>query len=459
MCRRFFYLHGNGVYTVPIVKAVWGFLKSFRRIFHKTYLWAKKYHIFYLLLGLLAPKKTYPETENRYRYGVVICARNEEKVIGNLIDSIQAQSYDSRLVQIFVAADNCTDSTAEICRRKGCTVYERNDPEHARKGYAMQFLFEQIGRDYGIESFDGYIVFDADNLLHPDFITELNKAFDTGAGVVVGYRNTKNFDRNFISAGYGIHFMRSVVTYHRPRVWLHTSTHIAGTGFVIASRLLKDGWRYTCLTEDTQFTLNSVAAGEYIAFCEDAEFFDEQPYELRVMARQRIRWIKGRMYSFFSTLPGLFKGIFTNGRRGFACYDMIVYAFPGSTYYAFRQLVFPLLGFLLSGLWALATGAALTKGASSHRPFWLALWLLAEPQLRAYLRKLIRGALVVIRERRHIRCSTPKLILYTLAFPWFDTVGPFLAIAALFTRARWKPIKHDADISIDQLTQPPPCNK
>lgn len=427
------------------------FLRKFFRGFHKGYIWAKKYNVFYLFLGLFAPKKTYKETENRYRYGIIVCARNEEKVIGNLIDSINSQSYPREYTEIFVVADNCTDSTAEICRSKGCTVYERHDPEHARKGYAMQYLFEQIKRDRGIESFDGYVVFDADNLLHPEFMTELNKAFDTGAGVVVGYRNTKNFDRNFISAGYGIHFMRSVVTYHRPRVWLHTSTHIAGTGFVIASRLLKDGWKYTCLTEDTQFTLNSVAAGEYIAFCEDAEFFDEQPYELKVMARQRIRWIKGRMYSFFTTFWGLFKGIFTKGLKGFACYDMICYAFPGSTYYAFRQLLIPPVKFIISRLWALFVGSAAVSAHSPRRTLWITLWVIIEPYLRSYLRKFIKGALVVLRERPHIRCSGAKLVFYTLVFPWFDTVGPFLAVAALFARAQWKPIKHDAAISIDQL--------
>lgn len=435
-----------------VLKRLVLFMRRISKGFNKGYNWAKKYNIFYLIIGLFAPKKSYPATDKRYRYGIVVCARNEEMVIGNLIDSIHAQDYPSKYTEIFVVADNCTDRTADICREKGCTVYERNDPAHARKGYAMKFLFEKLKLERGIESFDGYVVFDADNLLQPNFLTELNKAFDTGAGAVVGYRNTKNFDRNFISAGYGIHFMRSVVTYHRPRVWLNSSTHIAGTGFVIASRLLKDGWKYTCLTEDTQFTLNSIAAGEYIAFCEDAEFFDEQPYELRVMARQRIRWIKGRMYSFFTTLPGLIKGIFTNGFRGFACYDMLCYAFPGSTYYAFRQLISPALKFIISRLWALAAGSLAVSAASSNRGFMLALWLFIEPKLRSYLRKFIKGALVVLRERPHIRCSGSKLILYTLAFPWFDSVGPFLAVAALFSHSKWKPIKHDASITIEQLT-------
>ena len=261
---------------MKIFNAISSIWSKFLAVFHEIFEICTIYKSVLFVIGLLAPKKVYPETEVQKNYAVLICARNEKAVIGNLIDSIHRQTYNKDKLTVFVVADNCDDNTAEIAREKGCVVYERFDKTRARKGWAMEFFFEQIQRDYGISTFDGYVVFDADNLLHPTFMEELNKAFvDTDESIVVGYRNTKNFDRNFISAGYGIHFMRSVVSYHRPRGMLNYSTHIAGTGYVIPSRLLKDGWHYTCLTEDTQFTLNSVADGEFIAFCEDAEFFDE----------------------------------------------------------------------------------------------------------------------------------------------------------------------------------------
>ena len=437
--------------------------------------WLRKYKNFYLLLGLIAPEKKYQETENKYRYGIIICARNEHLVIGNLIDSIHAQTYDKDKMDIFVVADNCTDNTAQICRDKGCIVYERFDQAHARKGYAMEFLFNHIIEDYGIDAYDGYIVFDADNLLNPTFVEELNKAFDTGAGVVVGYRNTKNFDTNFISAGYGIHFYQSVVAYHRPRGWLGLSTHIAGTGFVIASRLLKDGWHYTCLTEDTQFTLNSVAQGEQIAFCEAAEFFDEQPYEVKVMARQRIRWIRGRMYSFFSTFPEMFKGLFSifgkqsmiveaeegkrkhirmrGWRKALSCYDMIVYSFPHSTYYGFRILVFPILAKLIGIGCALALGEKIGvgSGTGASKPIWMTAWVMMTTHWFSILKAELGGFLIVLRERKRIRCSKLKLFFYTLIFPWFDAIGAPLAVIAVFSKSQWKPIKHDEALTLEDL--------
>lgn len=74
-----------------------------------------------------------------HRYGVVIAARNESMVIGNLIRSIQNQTYPSKLIDIFVVADNCTDNTAQIARQLGAVVYERFNKEQVGKGYALDF--------------------------------------------------------------------------------------------------------------------------------------------------------------------------------------------------------------------------------------------------------------------------------------------------------------------------------
>ena len=449
---------------MKIFNAISSIWSKFLAVFHEIFEICTIYKSVLFVIGLLAPKKVYPETEVQTNYAVLICARNEKAVIGNLIDSIHRQTYNKDKLTVFVVADNCDDNTAEIAREKGCVVYERFDKTRARKGWAMEFFFEQIQRDYGISTFDGYVVFDADNLLHPTFMEELNKAFvDTDESIVVGYRNTKNFDRNFISAGYGIHFMRSVVSYHRPRGMLNYSTHIAGTGYVIPSRLLKDGWHYTCLTEDTQFTLNSVADGEFIAFCEDAEFFDEQPYQVKVMARQRMRWTKGRLYSFLTTAHRLVKGIFTRGgMKSFACYDMFFYAFPNSVYHALRELAFPVIGFAIHFLVALVVGDAIgvagTARAAGADPLTaLAIFAaIATPLAKlasTWFKNALKGALVVIRERKKIHCSTPKLVFYTILFPWFDLIGGPLALCSLFSTTQWKPIKHDEDISIDQLTQ------
>lgn len=73
------------------------------------------------------------------------------------------------------------------------------DDKHRTKGYALEFLLDRIEEDYGRMSFEGYFIFDADNLLKKDYITKMNDAFDSGEKIITSYRNTKNFDENWIA--------------------------------------------------------------------------------------------------------------------------------------------------------------------------------------------------------------------------------------------------------------------
>ena len=234
------------------------------------------YKAVYFAIGFLITRKFKP-AKNKHKYGILIAARNEETVIGNLLDSINKQDYPSELLTVFVVADNCTDKTANIAREYGAICYERFDNEHKTKGFALQFLFENIKKDYGIENFEGYFIFDADNLLNKNYITKMNDAFDSGEKIITSYRNTKNFDENWVSSTYALHWIRSIRTNHRARSVLRLATNIQGTGFLFANEIVKNGWKYTGLTEDRALTADAVARGYQITYQDEAEFFDEQP--------------------------------------------------------------------------------------------------------------------------------------------------------------------------------------
>lgn len=400
------------------------------------------YNVLYLILGFFGKSKTYEETDVKKKYAIVISARNEERVIGNLLDSLNKQNYDKKLITIFVVADNCTDNTAKICRSKGAICYERFDPSKARKGWALEFLFDNIKRDYGIEAFDGYIIFDADNVVEPTFVSEINKAMVKQAGgVVIGYRNTKNFSTNVISSAYGFHFGRSILTRHRPRQVLHSSTHLAGTGYCISSNLLKDGWHFHTLTEDTEFTMDCVSKGITIGYCEAAEFYDEQPTNFFVAFRQRMRWTRGRLVVFFKYFFRLVKGMFTckKGKK-WANYDMLSYVSPNALFKLAISAIYPITAAIISLV--------------NHQALPYITWLSAigSSLLSTYLMDFFQGILILIKERKHIKCSKVKQVLYLFCWPWFDIINIPLLILCCFIPVKWKPIVHKDTTKIEDLS-------
>ena len=267
------------------------------------------YKTLYWLIGVFFTRKFKP-AKNKHKYAILIAARNEKNVIGNLLDSINKQDYPKELITTFVVADNCTDNTAEIARKHGAICYERFDNEHKTKGFALQYLLEKIGEDYGRMSFEGYFIFDADNLLNGNYISKMNDAFDSGEKIITSYRNTKNFDENWIASTYAIHWIRSIRCNHRARSVLRLATNIQGTGFLFASEIVKDGWKYTSLTEDRALTADAVAQGYQITYNDEAMFYDEQPTSLKIALRQRLRWSKGHLLAFCESGPYLFLNIF-----------------------------------------------------------------------------------------------------------------------------------------------------
>lgn len=168
---------------------------------------------------------------------MLIAARNEAAVIGGLLDSLRQQTYDPALLTVFVVADNCTDGTADIARRRGAVVYERFNHINVGKGYALDFLTQHIKADYP-DGFDGYFVFDADNVLSPDYIERMNAVFSGGYEIVTSYRNSKNYADNWISAGYALWFLRESRYLNGARMRLGTSAAVGGTGFLFSQRIL-----------------------------------------------------------------------------------------------------------------------------------------------------------------------------------------------------------------------------
>ena len=462
------------------------------------------YKTAYYIIGLFFTRKFKP-AKKKHKYAILIAARNEKNVIGNLLDSINKQDYPSDLITTFVVADNCTDNTAEIARKHGAVCYERFDTEHRTKGFALEFLLDKIEEDYGRMSFEGYFIFDADNLLNTDYISRMNDAFDEGCKIITSYRNTKNFDENWISSTYALHWIRSIRANHRARSVLRLATNIQGTGFLFTNEIVKNGWHYTSLTEDRALTADAVAQGYQITYNDAAMFYDEQPTSLKVALRQRTRWSKGHLQAFVESGPYLFINIFLgkwyvrtkwgevsvnkkkknksfkdlilniieNIRHRFASYDTLLQLTPFVVFNLARWLlVIVFMGACYSYNIGVSTNlfaggnylaVALRKlfsikivvnpGINAFLVgMLLNVWFRILYRIAMYFKNMWVAIYLFIVENKNIKpIPFYKKVLYTLTWPTFDIIGRYSTYAALFMKVEWKPIPHDSKVTIDDI--------
>lgn len=395
------------------------------------------YQLVYLIVGLVKKDPEQKLPAKMHRFAVLIPARNEEAVICGLIDSIHGQDYPTDLIDIYVIADNCTDSTAARAVERGARVITRFNRTQVGKGYALDYAFQAIDQDVGLEHYDAFLVFDADNVLDPGYFTAMNLTFSQGYDIITSYRNSKNYDENWITAGYALWFLRESRFLNGARMKLNTSCAISGTGFLVSSKTIRedDGWKFNLLTEDIQFSTDHIVRGHKIGYCKDAVLYDEQPATFKASWNQRLRWTKGFYQVFARYGWSLVKGIF---RGSFQCYDMLMVIAP-ATLLTLASLLFN-GGCLLAGLAAaspiVVESAALGMGGCL---------------LSVYCTLFIFGTVTLITEQKQIHCSKPRQILYLFFFPVFIFTYIPMAVVALRKNVTWKSIPHSILCTPDQI--------
>lgn len=381
-------------------------------------------------------KKDKPHKEvKEHRFAVLIAARNEEAVIGQLIESIKMQEYPAALIDTYIVADNCDDRTAEVARSKGASVYERFNKLEVGKGYALNYLLNNMKED-GVDDYDGYFVFDADNLLEKNYIKEMNQTFCDGYRVITSYRNTKNFGSNWLTSGYGLWFLHEAQWLNRARMLCKSSCAVSGTGFFFSREILERMGEWNCylLTEDIEFTISQILQGEKIGYNKNAVFYDEQPEKFVQSWHQRARWVKGYQQVFQKYGKQIAKGIFKE--KNFSCFDMTMSIWPAFFVTAFTIAV---------------NLALIVVGILNDQDISFVLYNAGLNFLKTYGLMALLGAYTVITEWKRIRAGAGKKLLSIVTFPAFMFTFAPIAFVALAKKVEWKPIEHSCTVRLSQL--------
>ena len=392
------------------------------------------YQFLYVIVSLMKKDKPHQETK-AHRFAVLIAARNEETVINHLIDSINTQTYDQGEVTVFVVADNCTDQTAACARKMGAIVYERFDQTKIGKGHAMEFLLNQMEKDYA--PFDGYFVFDADNVLDQNYILEMNKTFSDGYDIITSYRNSKNYGDNWISSGYAIWFLWESEFLNRGRMLLGTSCAVSGTGFFFSRRIIEKygGWKFFLLTEDIQFTVDNVLSGEKVGYCRQAMLYDEQPVKFQQSFRQRMRWAKGFFQVFHRYGLDLFKGSL---QRNTSCYDMLMVIMPAIIFTLFTLIFY---------------GSMILFGIYSNSQDDLIMMMMGRMILNMYLMLVFIATVTTATQWKNIHTTSFKKVAYIFTFPFFMFTYIPITIVAFFKKVEWQPIEHSRAKTLAEIKE------
>lgn len=396
---------------------------------------------FHAIVGLFTKAKKWPEAKKNHKYAYIVSARNESNVLPFLIDSIYEQDYPRELMQVFVVADNCTDDTEKIAQEHGAIVFVRNDSIKVGKSYALDYAFRKIMSDHQYDDFEAFFVFDADNLVTKNYTYEMNKLFDSGVKVGTSFRDSKNFSKNWLTAGQGMSFYRECLLLHHSRTLLGLGTCISGTGFFVKKEIIQQygGWKFNSMVEDIEFSLNCAIDGIKVEYCESAVFYDEQPETLKYSLNQRLRWCKGTHQCCAKYDGKMLKRVFSNFNQ--TIFELMAFVAPlpvicfiWSLIYFAANSIFTLVGLMPVTIYVQTTLTNLLMFFGS-----------------LYFVMLFLSICCTIKYGKKMHATTWQKIKYNLTYPLFMAFFLPLSMTALFKKVKWTPIPHTDAKSIETL--------
>ncbi len=237
------------------------------------------------------------------RFLILIPAHNEERLLPDLLASLESLDYPKDLFQVHVVADNCTDQTANVVQQSNAHAHIRTDHQHVGKGYALSWLMDQLRQSD--ESHDAVVFLDADSVVSPNFLEVMSTYLDGGACAIQAYYAVRDPEQSW--AGSLRYAALAVLHFLRPqgRMALGTSAGLKGNGMVFSADLIKHYTWSSSVTEDIELHMALLLDGERVIFAPEAVVSGEMPNKLSSSASQHRRWEQGRKQMARSYVPKL----------------------------------------------------------------------------------------------------------------------------------------------------------
>ena len=249
--------------------------------------------LFYVLHQKRYASKKHAPTYEDQRFAILIPARNDAHVIEASLKALHQLDYPKNQYDIYVLINNTCDDTLERVEHFGDHAYLCQNTIRC-KGDVLEEFFSKTAI---LESYDAFVILDADNRIDKDFLHACASSIHNGYRVAQGMKTAYNPYQSWVAGASSLYFSLANHFINIPRGTKTYSGMIFGSGFYITSDFLKKhgGWHTTSVTEDIDMTFLCLSEEETIGVMNDAITYDVQPLHFADAWKQRKRWISGDM--------------------------------------------------------------------------------------------------------------------------------------------------------------------
>lgn len=238
--------------------------------------WARKYFV--------TSNKLRGRVLRDYDFAAVVTAHGQSTFIEPIVDSLKKQYYTNFMV--YVVADKIDEDLSYLATPY-IKILKPSEPLNS-KPKSIQFAIDNFVRKH-----DAISVFDADNLVHPNFFKIMNDYFNMGYSAVQGRIKAKNLNTSAARVdAINETYYSFIDKYSRMKLGL--SSGLWGLGFAIDLNLYKKvEFDYFFCGYDKKLQGELITLTNKIAYANDAVIFDEKTTTNDGLIAQRSKWLFG----------------------------------------------------------------------------------------------------------------------------------------------------------------------
>ena len=230
---------------------------------------------------------------------ILFPAYKEDSVIVHSVRQFLEQTYPKGLYEVVVISDHMQDDTNELLRQLPITLLTPQF-EKSSKAKAMQYAIKEINGQ-----FDYIVILDADNVVLPAFLEQVNVSCQQGYQAIQCHRCAKNCD-NDVAVLDGVSEEINNTIFRKAHNTIGLSSALIGSGMCFTFEWFKQHVDFlNSAVEDRELESLLLQEKIFIKFEENIHVFDEKVSNHENFERQRLRWLNGQLQSLLIMLPNI----------------------------------------------------------------------------------------------------------------------------------------------------------
>tara|TARA_Y100000385_G_C13080828_1_gene633827 strand:+ start:626 stop:1828 length:1203 start_codon:yes stop_codon:yes gene_type:complete len=275
---------------------------------------------------------------------VLIPAYKEDSVIVETALQSLNQEYPQNLYDVVIIADSLAKNTIETLLSLNINV-QRVSFEKSTKVKALNLALQK----WVDPSYEGVVILDADNIMHHQFLANINVGLENEMYAIQGQRKAKNADTSMAFLDGASEDINNHI-YCKGAYNLGLSSRLSGSGMAFSPLVLKNALKKSVAVGgfDKELELELTSKGIRIHYLEEAIIYDEKVRHKQAFSSQRTRWIQAQyQYLGYHLRHRVWDGI--KALNVDYIYKVSILALP-------PRLLLPIIFFCSSVSWSLLTG-------------------------------------------------------------------------------------------------------